>query len=88
MQKTNKKVFIIEKIIKRKGNKLYVKFKGYDSSFNSYTDNKRHCIKWVNTFLNHSETLEEILMLKLICLIMQLNQLSKVSQILILQVLN
>ena len=34
-QMTNKKEFKIEKVIKRKGNKLYVKWKGYDSSFDS-----------------------------------------------------
>ena len=44
LQKTNQKKFIIEKIIKRKGNKLYVKWKGYDSSFNCWTDKKRHSI--------------------------------------------
>ena len=35
LQKTNKKEFRIEKVIKRKGDKLYVKWKRYDSSFNS-----------------------------------------------------
>ena len=40
MQKTNQKRFRIEKIIKWKGNKLYVKWKGYDSSFNSWIDKK------------------------------------------------
>ena len=35
MQKTNQKKFRIEKVIKKKGNKLYVKWKGYDNSFNS-----------------------------------------------------
>ena len=35
LQKTNKKEFRIEKVIKRKGDKLYVKWKGYDNSFNS-----------------------------------------------------
>ena len=40
MQKTNQNKFRIEKVIKRKGNKLYVKWKGYDSSFNSWTDKK------------------------------------------------
>ena len=35
LQKTNKKEFRIEKVIKKKGNKLYVKWKGYDNSFNS-----------------------------------------------------
>ena len=35
LQKTNEQEFRIEKVIKKKGNKLYVKWKGYDSSFNS-----------------------------------------------------
>ena len=35
LQKTNQKEFRTEKVIKRKGNKLYVKWKGYDNSFNS-----------------------------------------------------
>ena len=30
----------MEKVIKRKGDKLYVKLKGYDSSFNSWIDKK------------------------------------------------
>ena len=44
LQKTNQKVFRVEKVIKRKGDKLYVKWKGYDSSFNSWIDKKRHSI--------------------------------------------
>ena len=32
MQKANQEEFRIEKVIKRKGNKLYVKWKTYDSS--------------------------------------------------------
>ena len=40
LQKTNQKEFRIEKIIKRKGDKLYVKWKGYDNSFNSWIDKK------------------------------------------------
>ena len=35
LQKTNQKELRIEKVIKKKGNKLYVKWKGYDNSFNS-----------------------------------------------------
>ena len=35
LQKTNQKEFRIEKVIKRKGDNLYVKWKGYDNSFNS-----------------------------------------------------
>ena len=40
LQKTNQKEFRIEKVIKRKGDKLYVKWKGYDSSFNSWINKK------------------------------------------------
>ena len=35
-----KKEFRKEKVIKKKGNKLYVKQKGYDNSFNSQVDKK------------------------------------------------
>ena len=35
LKKTNQEEFRIEKIIKKKGNKLYVKWKGYDNSFNT-----------------------------------------------------
>ena len=38
LQKTNQKVFRVEKVIKRKGHKLYVKWKGSDNSFNSWID--------------------------------------------------
>ena len=40
LQKTNQQEFRIEKVIKRKGDKLYVKWKGYDNSFNSWIDKK------------------------------------------------
>ena len=40
LQKTNQKVFRVEKAIKRKVDKLFVKWKGYDSSFNSWIDKK------------------------------------------------
>ena len=40
LQKTNQEVFIIEKVLKRKGDKLYVKLKGYNNSFNSWIDKK------------------------------------------------
>ena len=39
-KKTNQKEFKIEKLIKRKGDELYVKWKGYDNSFNSWIDKK------------------------------------------------
>ena len=35
LQKTNQQDFRTEKVIKKKGDILYVKWKGYDSSFNS-----------------------------------------------------
>ena len=40
LQKTNQKEFRIEKVIKRKGDKIYIKWKGYDNSFNSWIDKK------------------------------------------------
>ena len=40
LQKTNQKEFRIEKVINRKGDKLYVKWKGYDNLFNSWIDQK------------------------------------------------
>ena len=41
LQKTNQQTFRIEKVIKKKGDKLYVKWKDYDNSFNSWIDKKR-----------------------------------------------
>ena len=40
LQKTNQKEFRIEKVIKRKGDKLYVQWKGYNNLFNSWIDKK------------------------------------------------
>ena len=36
LQKKNQKEFRTEKVIKRKGYKLYVKWKGYNNLFNSW----------------------------------------------------
>ena len=44
LQKTNQQKFRIEKVIKNKGDKLYAKWKGCDSSFNSWI-NKKDLIK-------------------------------------------
>ena len=45
LQKKKKKSkclqFRVKKVIKRKGNKLHVKWKGYNNFFNSWTDKKR-----------------------------------------------
>ena len=40
MQKTSQEKFRVEKVTKRKGDKLYVKWKGYNNSFNSWIDKK------------------------------------------------
>ena len=40
LQKTNQQKFRIKKVIKKKGDKLFVKWKGCDSSFNSWIDKK------------------------------------------------
>ena len=40
LQKTRQEKFRIEKVLKRKGDKLYVKWKGYDNSFNSCINEK------------------------------------------------
>ena len=40
LQKRDQQEFRIEKVIKKKGNKLYIKWKGYDNSFNSSIDKK------------------------------------------------
>ena len=41
LQKRNQLEFRIEKVNKKKGDKLYVKWKGYDSLFNNWIDKKR-----------------------------------------------
>ena len=59
LQKTSQEKFRIEKVLKRKGDKLYVKWKGYDNSFNSWINKKPrikfpriqfHCIKMSQYF--------------------------------------
>ena len=40
LQNWNQTEFSIEKVIKRKGNKLYVKWKGYENSFHCWVDKK------------------------------------------------
>ena len=52
--KKKKKKNRIEKVIKRKGDQLYVKWKGYNNSFNSWIDKKdiKKKYKWVDIFQN------------------------------------
>ena len=40
LQKTTQKEFRIQKVLKRKSDKFYVKWKGYDNSFNSRINEK------------------------------------------------
>ena len=40
LQKINQQEFRIEKVLKKKGDKLYVKWKAYDNSFNIWIDEK------------------------------------------------
>ena len=40
LQKTNKKEFRIKKVIKRKGDVIYLKWKGYDNSLKSWIEKK------------------------------------------------
>ena len=40
LQKTNQEEFRIQKVNKKKGNKLSFKWKGYDNSFSSWIDKK------------------------------------------------
>ena len=40
LQRTSQKEFRIEKVLKRKGDKLHVKWKAYDNRFNSWINKK------------------------------------------------
>ena len=40
LRKTSREKFRIEKVLKRKGDKFYVKWKIYDNSFNSWINKK------------------------------------------------
>ena len=45
LQKAKQKEFRIEKVFKRKDNKLHVKWKGYDNSFNTWIDKKDRVLR-------------------------------------------
>ena len=49
LQKANQKEFRVEKLIERKGDKLYVKLKDYDNSFKSCI-NKKDIVIWNQLF--------------------------------------
>ena len=51
MQKTNQKEFRVKKVIKRKDD---VKWKGYDSSFNSWID--KNNIVWMGEYFHNAKS--------------------------------
>ena len=54
LQNSNQKQFRIEKVIKGKGNKLYVKWKGHNDSFNSWID-KKDVVIWLSNYATKSD---------------------------------
>ena len=58
MQKTNLKEFRIEKVLKRKGDKLYVKWKGHDNSFNSWINKNIKMSQYFPTPSSHKENIK------------------------------
>ena len=52
------KQFRVENIIKKKGNKLRVKWKGYDNSFDSQIEKTRYCYIKRDIFQNHIVTVK------------------------------
>ena len=40
LQKANQNKYRVEKVLKRKSDKFYIKWKGYDKSFDSWIDKK------------------------------------------------
>ena len=47
LQKKNQKEFRIDKVIKKNGENLYVKWKGYNNSFNNCIDKKHIINEWI-----------------------------------------
>ena len=45
LQKTTQDVYRIEKVVKSKGNKVLVKWKGYPDQFNSWADKNELCLE-------------------------------------------
>ena len=55
LEKANQKDIRIKKVTKKKRDKLCVQWKGYDNSFDSCIDKKRHCIKMRQCFPKQQE---------------------------------
>ena len=71
MQKPNQKEFRVEKVIRRKGDELYVKWKGYDDSLNIWIDERTYSInEWMSEFSPKPKSIGGTAKLNYICLIM------------------
>ena len=63
MQKTYQKEFRIEKVIKRKDDELFVKWKGYNNFFNSWIDKKKVVLYYkVELYLSNYATKTDLKM--------------------------
>ena len=65
MDKTKQTEFMIENVTKIKGDSLFVKWKGYDNSFNRYVNLKDIGLLWVNIFLESYESFGEYVKVEL-----------------------
>ena len=66
LQKVDQQEFRIEKIIKKKGDKLHVKWKRYDNSFNSCTEMSNYFRRLYKCFDGVSKLIYPIIQQKLI----------------------
>ena len=60
LQKSNQKEFRVERVIKRKGDKLYLKWKGYDYYFKSWIHKKISFYKMIYLLEPHTHSKNEI----------------------------
>ena len=60
LQNINQNKIWMEKVIKGKSDKLYVKWKGYDNSFNNWIDKKRYCYIKISYFPPYSHSKNKI----------------------------
>ena len=88
MQKTSQEKFRIEKVLERKGDKLYVKWKGYDNRFNSWINKKDLIIKMSEYFPKSFRSFGRSINVKVDLSNYVTKQILKIFHILILQVLH
>ena len=61
LQRTSQEKLRTEKVIKRNGDKLYVKWKGCDNLVNSWINKKKTCLKMSQIFPMPWHTLESFI---------------------------